>query len=321
MLSSYAKALQQQQNKASTLNITEMKKFVQNNLKDIQAQSRAIALHISALEEIQKLKGPTYEKVVPIELSLLLGTGYKDAILQLEDFIAQKFPIECVIRLMCLTSHCNTGIFTSDMERLKTQFLQTYGFERLLTFNKLFQMGLLCTKDSLARRTIQAGTQHLQANSNTPTQKANTIPFQQVIKKLALSVKAPNQQGADQDSGLLDQTSPAYVFSGAYLPITCKVVQETLERSKMSVSLNEYYKELESTLGVQSRLLDSSGSEKESMDATKMVLIFIIGGYTLAEVAAFRHLQTTMGYHFVICSTCNITGRTLINQILDCDNI
>ena len=92
------------------------------------------------------------------------------------------------------------------MERLKTQFLQTYGFERLLTFNKLFQMGLLCTKDSLARRTIQAGTQHLQANSNTPTQKANTIPFQQVIKKLALSVKAPNQQGADQDSGLLDQT-------------------------------------------------------------------------------------------------------------------
>ena len=111
------------------------------------------------------------------------------------------------------------------------------------------------------------------------------------------------------------------MFSGAYLPITCKVVQETLERSKMSVSLNEYYKELESTLGVQSRLLDSSGSEKESMDATKMVLIFIIGGYTLAEVAAFRHLQTTMGYHFVICSTCNITGRTLINQILDCDNI
>ena len=57
MLSSYAKALQQQQNKASALNITEMKKFVQNELKPIQAQSKAIALHISALEEIQKLKG------------------------------------------------------------------------------------------------------------------------------------------------------------------------------------------------------------------------------------------------------------------------
>ena len=112
MLSSYAKALQQQQNKASTLNITEMKKFVQHNLKDIQAQSKAIALHISALEEIQKLKGPVYEKVVPIELGLLQGSGYKDAILQLEDLIAQKFPIECVLRLLCLTSHCNNGILT-----------------------------------------------------------------------------------------------------------------------------------------------------------------------------------------------------------------
>ena len=92
------------------------------------------------------------------------------------------------------------------MERLKTHFLQTYGFERLLTFNKLFRMGLLCTRDTLARRTIQAGTQHLQANSNFPSQKSNTIPFQQVIKKLGLSVKPPNQQGADQDSLLVDQS-------------------------------------------------------------------------------------------------------------------
>ena len=112
ILSSYAKALQQQQNKASTLSITEMKQFVQHNLKDIQAQSKAIALHISALEEIQKRKGPIYEKIVPIELSLLQGGGYKDATAQLEDCIAQKFPIECVLRLMCLTSHCCNGILS-----------------------------------------------------------------------------------------------------------------------------------------------------------------------------------------------------------------
>ena len=110
ILSSYAKLLQHEQNKASTLSITEMKQFVQSNLKDIQAQSKAIALHISALEEIQKRKGDMYEKIVPVELGLLLGSGYKDAIAQLEDCIAQKFPMDCVLRLMCLTSHCNSGI-------------------------------------------------------------------------------------------------------------------------------------------------------------------------------------------------------------------
>ena len=90
------------------------------------------------------------------------------------------------------------------MERLKTQFLQTYGFERLLTFNKLLRMGLLCTRDTLARRTIQASAQQLQGNNNA--QKSNAVPFQQVIKKLGLSVKNPNQQNADQDSLLVDQS-------------------------------------------------------------------------------------------------------------------
>ena len=122
MLSSYAKALQQQQNKASALNITEMKKFVQNELKPIQAQSKAIALHISALEEIQKLKGPVYEKVVPIELGLLQGNGYKDAILQLEDLIAQKYPAECILRLLCLTSHCNNGVISRYLFEKKLRF-------------------------------------------------------------------------------------------------------------------------------------------------------------------------------------------------------
>lgn len=121
--------------------------------------------------------------------------------------------------------------------------------------------------------------------------------------------------------------SPAYVFNGAYLPITCKIVQETLERSKLASSnLNEYYKELENVLGVQAKVLDATGNERDggmssNENLSKMVLIFIIGGYTLAEVAAFRHMQTSMGYHFVICSTCNITGRTLINDILHCDNV
>ena len=121
--------------------------------------------------------------------------------------------------------------------------------------------------------------------------------------------------------------SPAYVFNGAYLPITCKVVQESLERSKSASSnLNEYYKEVENILGVPTKVWDVTGSEKDANissneTSSKIVLIFIIGGYTLAEVAAFRHMQTSMGYHFVICSTCNITGRTLINDILDCDNV
>jgi hypothetical protein len=41
------------QSRASTLSISEMKEFVQKNLKDIQTQSKAISMHIGAAEVIQ----------------------------------------------------------------------------------------------------------------------------------------------------------------------------------------------------------------------------------------------------------------------------
>ena len=96
------------------------------------------------------------------------------------------------------------------MDRIKTQFLQTYGFERLLTFNKLTRMGLLSSRDTLARRTIQASAQQLQGSSHSVSSsqrnQAGSVPFQQVVKKLGLSVKTPNQQNAEQDSLLIDQS-------------------------------------------------------------------------------------------------------------------
>ena len=100
-----------------------------------------------------------------------------------------------------------TTILFSDLDRIKTQFLQTYGFERLLTFNKLLRMGLLSSRDTLARRTIQAGQQLQGSSHSSSTQRtAGSVPFQQVVKKLGLSVKNPNQQNAEQDSLLVDQS-------------------------------------------------------------------------------------------------------------------
>ena len=96
------------------------------------------------------------------------------------------------------------------MDRIKTQFLQTYGFERLLTFNKLTRMGLLNSRDTLARRTIQASAQQLQGSSHSSSSsqrnQVGSVPFQQVVKKLGLSVKNPNQQNTEPDSLLIDQS-------------------------------------------------------------------------------------------------------------------
>ncbi len=57
-LSENAKQLQHQQAKTTGMNVTEMKQFVQNNLRDLQSQSKAIAIHIGASEAIQVKTAP-----------------------------------------------------------------------------------------------------------------------------------------------------------------------------------------------------------------------------------------------------------------------
>ena len=40
------------------------------------------------------------------------------------------------------------GILSADLDRIKTQFLQTFGFEHLITFDRMRQMGLIAVRES-----------------------------------------------------------------------------------------------------------------------------------------------------------------------------
>ncbi len=57
LLSSHARQLRQAQAKASSMNVNEMKEFVQNNLREMKLQSKAVSVHVGASETIQAEKG------------------------------------------------------------------------------------------------------------------------------------------------------------------------------------------------------------------------------------------------------------------------
>ena len=64
----------------------------------------------------------------------------------LEDAICQNSCLKLVLRLVCLTSLCSNGLYSTDYERLKKMFLQTYGFEHIVTFSLLLRTGLINIK-------------------------------------------------------------------------------------------------------------------------------------------------------------------------------
>ena len=101
------------------------------------------------------------------------------------------------------------------------------------------------------------------------------------------------------------QEDVSYVFNGAYIPLMCKITKDALTSKS---ALDEDLKELKVKHKVQ--LSDSMNSNG------KVVLIYFIGGYTLSEVAAFRHLQTILGYQFIIAGTSSISGKSIMEDII-----
>ena len=57
ILSGQARRLRESQSQANQMSVNEMKEFVQQNLRDMKLQSKAVSVHIGASETITEAKG------------------------------------------------------------------------------------------------------------------------------------------------------------------------------------------------------------------------------------------------------------------------
>jgi len=295
-----AKQLAAAQGAAANMSVTQMKQFVANELRAMKTQSKAVALHISASEAIQREKGDCFEVQLPVEHSLVSGGAARDTISYIEDCIAQLRPINLSLRLVCLLSHCGDGLSLSDYQRLKTQFVQAYGFQHLITWNNLLKVGLVRVKGGLEGGQTQGrlGLLNQQMAGLASSLAGKTGTFQALVKKLGL---VPPEQGS-----LSEPTTAAYVFNGAYIPLACRLAQEVLKAGPNIAPT--------SPLGEALRLLPGETVHTQAntgADVPKVALVLFLGGYTLAEVAAFRWLQTVTGYQFVVAGTNSFGGNKL----------
>jgi len=292
-----AKQLAAAQGAAANMSVTQMKQFVANDLRAMKTQSKAVALHIGASEAIQREKGDMMEAQLPVEHSIVSNSAPRDSFSYIEDCMAQMKPMAVSIRLVCLLSHCSDGLALADYQRLKTQFVQSYGFHHLVTWNNLLKVGLVRVKGGLEVGQGQGRLgQQVAGLAGALVSRAGN--FQALVKRLGL---VPPEQGS-----LSEPATAAYVFNGAYVPLAARLVQEVL-RAGPSIPPS-------STLGEAAKLLPGDTVHlpaQPGQEGPKVVLVLFLGGYTLAEVAAFRWLQTVTGYQFVVAGTNSLGGNKL----------
>ena len=154
-------------------------------------------------------------------------------------------------------------------------------------------MGLLTSREALVA--LKASVQGKDKSSGTS--------FLQVAKKLGLN--AAQNQSVVASSQMQEDVS--YVFNGSYIPLLCKITKDVLTSRP---ALDEDLKELKVKHKIQ--LNDPSAQSNTG----KVVLIYLVGGYTFSEVAAFRHLQTILGNQFIIAGTSSISGKAMMDEVL-----
>ena len=97
-----------------------------------------------------------------------------------------------------IRSLCSNGLYSSDYERLKKVFLQTYGFEHLLTFSLLVRSGLIVLKDSTSSVLLNTATRKVTGGgqgASATGPRAARPNFQSVVKKFSLQPTGAASQG------------------------------------------------------------------------------------------------------------------------------
>ncbi|XP_077328479.1 vacuolar protein sorting-associated protein 33B isoform X1 [Lithobates pipiens] len=312
-LSQKARNLQSQYDKREGMDIKQMKSFVSQELKGLKQEHRLLSLHIGACESIMKRKTKQdFKEILKTEHSLLGGFDIRESIGVIEEHINRQIsPIDS-LRLLCLLSITENGLISKDYKSLKTQYLQSYGSEHLLTFSNLKRTGLLT--EQVPGETLTAVESRV---SKLVTDKAAgkiTDAFSSLAKKShfrGISKRLGLIPRVDGEYDLKTPKDMAYVYSGAYIPLSCKLIEQVLSR-KGWTGLEEV-----------TRLLNGNEFAEQVSDrnlypeSQRIILAVFLGGCTFSEISALRFLGKETGYRFVFLTTSITNAARMMESLTD----
>ncbi|NXE95768.1 VP33B protein, partial [Menura novaehollandiae] len=365
-LSQKSRNLQAQYDRRRGMDIKQMKDFVSQELKGLKQEHRLLSLHIGACESIMKKKTKQdFQETIKAEHSLLEGFDIRESTSFIEEHIdRQVSPIES-LRLMCLLSitengECPavlgqssgiephpwhrahllhpTGLIPKDYRSLKTQYLQSYGPEHLLTFHNLKRIGLLteqsagetltAVESKVSKLVTDRAAGRITDAFNSLARKSN---FRAISKKLGLIPRL------DGEYDLRMPRDMAYVFGGAYVPLSCKIIEQVLERRGWQ-GLEEVVRLLNGNefsisgsgrgglaavglgAGRSYRTLphpDSAVEDNPAWESQRVVLAVFLGGCTFSEIAALRFLGKERGCKFIFLTTAITNSARMMEAMIE----
>lgn len=295
----------------SAMSIGAMKDFVTKEVRNIRQQHASLSLHIGACEVIMKKKTEeNFQERLQKERDIIEIVAVKDCLNYIEDVINRQDPFVSALRLMCLLSIAQNGLSSSDYKSLATQFRQSYGSKYLITLRNLKKVGLLVQQPPLL------------SGKSGKVEKSASVMASKIAEKVVTAVAFPRYSSfktitrkfnlitSDEDStDLKNPQNMNYVFGGAYVPLFGRITEQVI--------VNDSFKSLEDGMKLLpgSTIVNCKTDKYPVPKSTKVVIVYILGGVTYAEVAALRLLPKLYDCKVVIATTSLISGNSLIRML------
>uniref|UniRef100_A0A8C9Z781 VPS33B late endosome and lysosome associated n=1 Tax=Sander lucioperca TaxID=283035 RepID=A0A8C9Z781_SANLU len=312
-LSQKARNLQTSYDKRRGMDIKQMKTFVSEELKGLKQEHRLLSLHIGACESIMKKKTKQdFQELLKTEHSLLEGFEIRESISFIEEHINRQVSMIESLRLLCLLSITENGLLPKDYRSLKAQYLQSYGVDHLLTFANLRQLGLLVEQQPGETLTVMESKVGKLVNDRTGGETGFLFNLLLITIFVSLRIRAGVPK-SDEEYDLRVPRDMAYIFSGAYVPLSCKLIEQVLERDGWT-GLEEVTRLLN---GHEFAVTGYGADSKAKNDAQRIILVMFLGGCTFSEISALRFLGRERGCKFIVVTTAITNSSRLIEALLD----
>uniref|UniRef100_A0A672SPR5 Vacuolar protein sorting-associated protein 33B-like n=1 Tax=Sinocyclocheilus grahami TaxID=75366 RepID=A0A672SPR5_SINGR len=270
-----------------------------------------LPLDIGASESMMKKKAKQdFQELLKTEHSLLEGFEIRECITYIEEHINRQVSMIDSLRLLCLLSITENAVYLMNICSI------IYGIEHLLTFANLRQLGLL--EEQQAGETLTVMESKVGKLVTDKTVGKLTDAFSSLAKKSnfrALSKRLALVPKSGEEYDLRVPRDMAYVFSGAYIPLSCKLIEQVMERDgwtgleEVARMLNR--QEFAVTGGC------SSSEARNKTDAQRIVLVMFLGGCTYSEISALRFLGKERGCRFIVVTTAITNSARLLEALLD----
>ena len=298
--------------------LVAMREFV-GRVSSQKAKTQTLSTHLELALNIKHQLTALYDMYLANQLSILFSPVLGDALRQLDERIASKDDVFCIIRyLVIITIALGAQLKRNDYDAVKKDIIQTFGLQYLVLIHALEQVGILTVNEPSKSAGSGKGNENnferlkreFQLLQEDPTinlidpQDINYIYYQYAPLSIRLIQKIvfPTTMNLTETMNLL----PGATF------IDTQQVPMELKRHRMdsTTSVNSLNK---STKVQQQQQQQQSSQQKTESRATMVVFI---GGITYGEIAALRFLSD-QNHDFIIATTHFINGTNLMKSLLE----